>query len=59
MDGLQLARKAVEVQPRLRVIYTTGGVETDRLTVEFGEDSTFLPKPYTAKQNLAAHWMIR
>jgi hypothetical protein len=50
LDGLQLARKAVEVQPRLRVIYTTGGVETDRLTVEFVEDSTFLPKPYTVKQ---------
>ena len=54
MDGLQLARKAVEVQPRLRVIYTTGDVETDRLTVAFVEDSTFLPKPYTAKQLIRA-----
>ena len=54
MDGLQLARKAVEVQPRLRVIYTTGGVETDRLTVEFVEGSTFLSKPYTAKQLVRA-----
>jgi hypothetical protein len=33
MDGLQLARKVVEVQPHLPVNYTTGGDETDRLTV--------------------------
>jgi CheY-like chemotaxis protein len=54
MDGLQLARKAVEVQPRLRVIYTTGGVEADCLTVEFVEGGTFLSKPYTAKQLVRA-----
>lgn len=54
LDGLQRARKAVEVQSRLRVIYTPGGVETDRLTVEFVEDSTFLPKPYTVKQLIRA-----
>ena len=61
MDGLQLARKAVEVQPRMRVIYTTGGDETDRLTVESVEDSTFLSKPYTAKQLIRAlnNHMIR
>ena len=61
MDGLELARKAVEVQPRMRVIYTTGGDETDRLTVESVEDSTFLPKPYTAKQLIRAlnNHMIR
>ena len=35
-------------------IYTPGGVETDRLTVEFVEDSTFLPKPYTVKQLIRA-----
>lgn len=33
MDGLQLARTVVEVQPHLPVNYTTGGDETDRLTV--------------------------
>lgn len=54
MDGLQLARKAVEVQPRLRVIYTTGGVKSDRLIAEFVEDSTFLAKPYSAKQLIRA-----
>jgi hypothetical protein len=36
------------------VIYTIGGGKTDRVTVEFVEDSSFLPKPYTAKQLIGA-----
>ncbi len=35
-------------------IYTTGGVESDRLIDEFIEDSTFHPKPYTVKQLIRA-----
>jgi CheY-like chemotaxis protein len=54
MDGLELARKAVELHPRLRVIYTTGGGQSDRLGAGFVEDGTFLPKPYTAKQLIRA-----
>jgi CheY-like chemotaxis protein len=54
MDGLELARKAVELHPRLRVIYTTGGGRTDCLAVRFVEDGTFLPKPYSAKQLIRA-----
>jgi DNA-binding LytR/AlgR family response regulator len=50
MDGLELARRAGEWHPRLRVIYTTGGGPTDSITARFVEDGTFLPKPYTAKQ---------
>jgi len=50
IDGLELARKAVEVLPGLRVIYTTGHGQTDGMTALFVEDATFLPKPYTAKQ---------
>jgi CheY-like chemotaxis protein len=50
MDGLELARKAVELHPRLRVIYTTGGGQTDSITARFVEEGTFLPKPYTARQ---------
>jgi two-component system cell cycle sensor histidine kinase/response regulator CckA len=50
IDGLGLARKAVELCPGLRVIYTTGRGQTDGMTALFVEDATFLPKPYTAKQ---------
>jgi CheY-like chemotaxis protein len=50
IDGLELARKAVEFWPGLRVIYTTGAGRTDGMTALFVADATFLPKPYTAKQ---------
>jgi DNA-binding NtrC family response regulator len=50
IDGLELARKGVELCPSLRVIYTTGHGQTDGMTALFVEDATFLPKPYTAKQ---------
>ena len=50
IDGLELARKAVELCPSLRVIYTTGAGRTDGMTALFVADATFLPKPYTAKQ---------
>ena len=54
MDGLELARRAVELHPHLRVIYTTGGGQTDSITARFVEDGTFLSKPYTAKQLMRA-----
>jgi CheY-like chemotaxis protein len=54
MDGLELARKGVELHPRLRVIYTTGGGQTDSITAQFVEEGSFLPKPYTAKQLMRA-----
>ena len=50
IDGLGLARKAVELCPSLRVIYTTGHGQTDGMTALFVEDATFLPKPYTVKR---------
>ena len=50
IDGLSLARKAVKLSPRLRVIYTTGYGQTDGMTALFVEAATFLPKPYTVKQ---------
>jgi len=50
IDGLELARKAVELCPGLRVIYTTGLGQTDGMTALFVEDATFLPKPYRVKQ---------
>jgi CheY-like chemotaxis protein len=50
IDGLELARKAVELCRNLRVIYTTGHGQTEGMTALFVEDATFLPKPYTVKQ---------
>src|ERR1041385_6908001 len=35
IDGLELARRAVENLPALRVIYTTGGELTDGMTALF------------------------
>lgn len=46
IDGLELARRAVEMNPSLRVIYTTGGALTDGMTALFVEGATFLKKPY-------------
>ena len=54
MDGVELARRAVELHPHLRVIYTTGGGQTDSITARFVEDGTFLSKPYSAKQLMRA-----
>jgi CheY-like chemotaxis protein len=50
IDGLELARKAVELCPSLRVIYTTGHGQTDGMAALFVEDAAFLPKPYRVKQ---------
>ena len=47
VDGLELARRAVDLRPGLRVLYTTGGGLTDGKRALFVEGSAFLPKPYT------------
>ena len=54
LDGLELARRAVEIRPGLRVIYTTGGGLTDGMTALFVEGGTFLPKPYNRQRLVAA-----
>ena len=54
LDGLELARRAVELRPGLRVIYTTGGGLTDGMTALFVEGGTFLPKPYNGQRLVAA-----
>jgi CheY-like chemotaxis protein len=54
LDGLKLARRAVELRPGLRVIYTTGGGLTDAMTAQFVEGGTFLPKPFTRLQLIHA-----
>ena len=50
LDGLELARRAVELRPGLRVIYTTGGGLTDGMTALFVEGGVFLPKPYNGQR---------
>ena len=46
LDGLELARRAVELHAGLPVLYTTGGSLTDGMRALFVEGSAFLPKPY-------------
>jgi CheY-like chemotaxis protein len=50
LDGLELARRAVEICPGLRVLYTTGGGLTDGMSALFVEGGTFLPKPYNGQR---------
>jgi DNA-binding NtrC family response regulator len=44
--GLELAEKAVELKPKLGVLYTTGGDIQSPMVA----GSEFLPKPYTSRQ---------
>jgi len=53
-DGLDLAHQAVELRPKLRVLYTSGGGKTDGMVARFVTGATFLPKPYTLEQLAAA-----
>jgi CheY-like chemotaxis protein len=53
-DGFELARRAVELRPGLRVLYTTGGGLTDGMRALFVEGAAFLPKPYTRDQLIEA-----
>lgn len=48
--GLELAKQAVERNPGLKVLYTTGQTVTDGLKALFVQDSVLLTKPYTVEQ---------
>jgi DNA-binding NtrC family response regulator len=48
--GLSLAAKAVEMRPRLKVLYTSGLAVTDGMIALFVKGSAFLAKPYTVEQ---------
>jgi CheY-like chemotaxis protein len=50
LGGCELAHRAVEVWPALRVLYTTGNSVTDKMKALFVEGAHFLPKPYTQDQ---------
>ena len=48
--GCELARQAVKLRPKLRVLYTTGNSITDKMKRQFVGGSHFLAKPYTQDQ---------
>ena len=50
LGGFELARQAIKLRPRLRVLYTTGHSITDKMTALFVEGAHFLQKPYTQSQ---------
>lgn len=50
LGGCELARRAIELRPELRVLYTTGNSPTDQMKALFVDGQHFLPKPYTPDQ---------
>jgi CheY-like chemotaxis protein len=50
LGGFELARQAIGLRPKLRVLYTTGNSITDKMRALFVEGARFLPKPYTDHQ---------
>jgi len=52
--GLELAREAIAIRPKLKVLYTTGQDVTDGTKALFVDGSAFLQKPYTPAQLLHA-----
>jgi len=48
--GLDLAKEAVERNPGLKVLYTTGQTVTDGMKALFVQNSALLTKPYTVEQ---------
>ena len=50
LGGCDLAHKAIEIRPKLRVLYTTGNSITDKMRALFVEGAHFLHKPYTEHQ---------
>jgi DNA-binding NtrC family response regulator len=50
LGGCDLAHQAIELRPKLRVLYTTGNSITDKMKALFVKGSHFLRKPYTQYQ---------
>jgi DNA-binding NtrC family response regulator len=48
--GLDLAKEAVQRQPGLRVLFTTGSAVTDGMKAMMVEKAAILEKPYTVDQ---------
>ena len=52
--GIELAKRAVELNPRLKVVYSTGLSVTDDMKALFVPGSAVLEKPYTVDQLLTS-----
>jgi CheY-like chemotaxis protein len=50
LGGYELAHKAIELRPKLRVLYASGNSITDKTRALFVEGAHFLSKPYTEQQ---------
>jgi CheY-like chemotaxis protein len=50
LGGCELAHLAIELRPRLRVLYTTGNYVTDKIEALFVDGTHCLRKPYTSHQ---------
>jgi CheY-like chemotaxis protein len=50
LGGCELAHQAIELRPKLRVLYTTGNYVTDKIRALFVEGTHCLCKPYTPNQ---------
>ena len=50
LGGCELAHQAIELRPKLRVLYTTGNFVTDKMKALFVEGMHCLRKPYTQHQ---------
>src|SRR5262249_35299431 len=48
--GLELAKEAVQRQPGLRVLFTTGSAVTDGMKAMMVDKAAILEKPYTGDQ---------
>ena len=50
LGGGELARQAISLRPKLRVLYTTGNSITEKMKALLIEGTHFLRKPYTQYQ---------
>jgi CheY-like chemotaxis protein len=50
LGGCELAHRAMELRPQLRVLYTTGNFVTEKMKALFVEGTKCLCKPYTQDQ---------
>ena len=52
--GIELAKRAVELKPGLRVVYSTGLTVTDHVRALLGPGAVILEKPYTIDRLLTS-----
>ena len=52
--GIELAKRAVELKPSLKVVYSTGLTLTDRVKALLVPGAVVLEKPYTLDQLLTS-----